>query len=192
MKVFNWFKKTFGFSKVESQIESPENPWSKLEKISTPEKWMEMYKDYQDLLTKEDVATWYQEQFDICCKERDFLRLTSKTSDLPMIFVSSPYTHADPEKMEENYRTVSFYSSKLCSEGVVAISPILYGHTAVKFHPMPTDWDFWKNFCLTILDKCVEIHVLKMPGWELSKGMKEEMEFARKRNIKITYIEEYE
>jgi hypothetical protein len=105
-----------------------------------------------------------------------------------LIFVSSPYTHSNPEVVEENYVKVTKLVSELCSNGQVAISPITYGHTLLKFKDMPSDWEFWKNFCLTLLKKCDEMVVYKMEGWDKSKGVTEEINMAESLGLKITYI----
>jgi hypothetical protein len=111
-----------------------------------------------------------------------------------LIYIGSPYSHTDPEVVEENYRRVSRLAAKLCSEGKVAFSPITYGHTLLGFVQMPNDWEFWKSFCLSFLEHSEELIVYKMPGWENSKGLAAEIEFATEKNIKITWIEydEYE
>ena len=105
-----------------------------------------------------------------------------------LIFVSSPYSHPDDKVREENYQKVSKYTAELISKGHVAFSPILYGHNAVNFVPdMPTDWAFWKNFCLTFLSRCDEMIVYTMEGWDKSRGVKEEIEYANSLGIKIKY-----
>ncbi len=55
--------------------------WSRLSRITTPEKWIEMYKDYQELLTKEDVSEWLSEQYNIANKERNELKALQKESE---------------------------------------------------------------------------------------------------------------
>ena len=107
-----------------------------------------------------------------------------------LIFVSSPYSHPDDKVREENYQKVSKYTAELISQGHVAFSPILYGHTAVNFAPdMPTDWSFWEHFCLTFLSKCDEMIVYMMEGWDKSKGVKEEIAHAKNLGIEIKYVE---
>lgn len=105
-----------------------------------------------------------------------------------LIFISSPYSHPDSEIMEENFKIVSKFAAKLISEGFHVITPITYGHTLLQFHEMPSDWKFWKDFCLTFLQFCEEIWVYQMPGWEKSNGVREEIEFAKLNGIKIKYI----
>jgi hypothetical protein len=106
-----------------------------------------------------------------------------------MIYVASPYSHPKAEIREENYRKVAYLSADLCSEGKLALSPIVYGHTLVGFKEMRTDWDFWMNFCISLLERCDEMIVYKIEGWENSRGVKEEIEFAQKKGMKITYLE---
>lgn len=56
--------------------------WGKLAKISIdPDKWLEMYSSYSDMLTKEDVAGWYAEQFNICCKDRENIKQALSKSE---------------------------------------------------------------------------------------------------------------
>ena len=105
-----------------------------------------------------------------------------------VIYVASPYTHHDKGVVEENYRRVSRYSAEIVSEGLVAISPITYGHTLVGFKSMRTDWEFWTNFCLSLLSKCDSMHVLMIEGWDKSRGVAEEIEYAKENNIPIHYI----
>jgi len=106
-----------------------------------------------------------------------------------LIYIASPYTNAEESVREENYRIVSMIAAEIVAEGSVAFSPITYGHTLLKYKEMPSDWPFWKNFCLTFLSKCDKIIVYKMPGWDKSKGVGEEIEFAKENGIIIEYIE---
>ncbi len=55
--------------------------WSRLEAIATPEKWLKMYQHYEELLTQSDVAAWYADQFNICCRERDELKVNLNNWD---------------------------------------------------------------------------------------------------------------
>jgi hypothetical protein len=106
-----------------------------------------------------------------------------------LIYVASPYNHPQDEIRIKNYEIVSLYTAKLIAEGKVAISPIAYGHPLLSFVEIPYDWQFWSNFCLSFLDVCTEMHVLKMEGWDKSRGVAEEIEYAKQKNIEIKYVE---
>ena len=53
---------------------------------------------------------------------------------------------------------------------------------------MTNDQAFWMSFCLTYLERCDELWVYMMPGWDVSKGVAEEIRFAKELGIPITYI----
>lgn len=106
-----------------------------------------------------------------------------------VIYIASPYTNPDSEVIIENYRKVAKFSAELCSQGITAISPIVYGHTLLDFKEMPKDWEFWKNFCLSILNRCDELWVYKMDGWDKSFGIKGEIEYAVDMGIPVKYVE---
>ena len=106
-----------------------------------------------------------------------------------IVYIGCPYNHPDPEVVKSNFEIVSKLAAKLCSEGIVAFSAITYGHTLLGFHEMPSDWEYWKNFCLSFLEHCDELLVYKMPGWRDSRGLLEEIEYAKANNKKITYKE---
>lgn len=105
-----------------------------------------------------------------------------------IIYFASPYSHNNKDIVEYRIRMNSEKVALMVSEGNVVISPIIYGHHLLKFHNMPSDWKFWKNFCCTFLDKCDEMVVYMLDGWNISEGLLEEIEMAKNMGIKITYI----
>jgi hypothetical protein len=106
-----------------------------------------------------------------------------------LIYLASPYSHQEEEVREMNYKIVSKIAADMVYEGNVVLSPISYGHNLLNFCNMPSDWEFWYNFCVTFLLKCDELIVVKMPGWDISRGVLEEIEIAKNHNIKISFIE---
>lgn len=105
-----------------------------------------------------------------------------------MIYVASPYSHEDYHVMEKRAKAVTYYCYTQIKEGKNVISPITYGHEVRQAGNLPNDWSFWMNFCLDLLKHCDEIYVLTIDGWNVSKGVREEIEFAKQNNIPITYI----
>ena len=106
-----------------------------------------------------------------------------------LIYIASPYSHDDPKIVEDNFWRVSNYCAAAVSNGEVVMSPITYGHTLLEFKDMPSSWEFWTEFCLSILVKCDKLRVLKMDGWEDSKGVEAEISFAKDHGIPVEYVE---
>lgn len=108
-----------------------------------------------------------------------------------LVYIASPYSNPDDRVRYENYLIVTKIASDLVSKGIIAISPITYGHVLSEHSKMPTDWEFWENFCISLLEKCDEILICNtMSGWEESRGVRAEIEFAKKMGIKIKYLKE--
>ena len=106
-----------------------------------------------------------------------------------LIYIASPYSHSESKVRDENYIKVAKFAAELCAEGKVAISPIVYGHTLASLKEMRTDWEFWMDFCFSLLDRCEGLIVYKMDGWDKSRGVTAEIEFAEKKGIEISYVE---
>jgi len=106
-----------------------------------------------------------------------------------IIYLATPYSHKDKDVVEQRYIQTAEKCAELISQGHVVISPIFYGHNLLKFREMPSDWEFWKNFCESFLLQCSELWVYKIDGWDQSSGVKGEIELAKKINIPIRYIE---
>jgi hypothetical protein len=104
-------------------------------------------------------------------------------------YLASPYSHENESVRIENYRLVSRKAAELVASGLVVVSPITYGHTLLSFSDMPSNWEFWKKFCISILDKCDCLVVYKMPGWDQSRGVQEEISYAKSKDIPVEFIE---
>ena len=106
-----------------------------------------------------------------------------------LIYLASPYSNPDTAIRNRNYMKISYVAAKMVANGDSVYSPITYGHHLLAFHELPTDWEFWKKFCLDFLVKCDKLIVCKMEGWDKSVGVAEEIKFAKENGIPIEYIE---
>jgi hypothetical protein len=114
-------------------------------------------------------------------------------TDKELIYIASPYTNPNSIIRIQNYLDVTKIAADLVSVGHVAISPITYGHVLAECKEMPTDWEFWMDFCLVLLNKCDKLLVCNtIPGWENSKGVSAEIEFAKQNGIKVEYLKPLE
>lgn len=110
----------------------------------------------------------------------------------PLIYIASPYSHPDDNVREENFRKVSQIAADLTAEGFIVLSPITYGHTLLSFKEMPSDWPFWASFCFSLLVKADTLLVCdNLEGWDKSRGVDEEISFARDHDIKIEFFSKW-
>ena len=106
-----------------------------------------------------------------------------------LIYLASPYHHADPEVMEQRFRQVARMAGRLMLDGHVVYSPIVHCHPIASMINLPRDWAFWERFDRTMLARCDAVWVVKLPGWESSKGVSAEMRIAEELGLPITWID---
>ena len=106
-----------------------------------------------------------------------------------MIYIASPYSHPDRSVMELRYRYVMNYVDYLLKKGEFAYSPIVYGHEIAKYHSLPTDANFWKNWDEAMMRRCDVLHFYLLDGWKESNGMMMELNYAEENGMPIVYVE---
>lgn len=107
---------------------------------------------------------------------------------MKIIYIASPYTHPEKEVQEFRYARVFAYTSNLILQGLPAFSPIVYGHQFHLHNHAPADYEFWQDFNEQMLLASIVVRVLCLPGWEQSKGIAHEIQFASRNGIPFRYI----
>lgn len=115
------------------------------------------------------------------------------------IYLASPYTAIredgsyDDALMEERYKLVTNCFHQLVAAGLTIYCPIsmthridclnagLYGYRIAP--------EFWYEFDKPFMQHASMLFVLKLPGWELSKGLQDEIKTATERHMPIVYLE---
>lgn len=95
-----------------------------------------------------------------------------------MIYLASPYSHPDPAVREQRYQAACQATAALLRAGELVFSPIVHSHPLVAFD-LPTAWGFWESIDRAYLERCDEVVVLMLNGWEASVGVRAEIGIAR-------------
>jgi len=105
-----------------------------------------------------------------------------------MIYIASPYTHEDVAVLVRRFQLAAAYAGSLMCRGRQCFSPIAYGHQFHLFHNLPIAFEYWQDFNDRILLACDEVHVLRIPGFEESRGVAHEIEMAERHGIPVRYV----
>jgi len=95
-----------------------------------------------------------------------------------VIYLASPYSHPDPAIREERFQAACRATFTLLRAGAAVFSPIVHGHPLVGLG-LATDWESWQRVDRAMLERCDEVMVLMLAGWESSSGVREEIRMAR-------------
>lgn len=106
-----------------------------------------------------------------------------------MIYIASPYSDVSDAIRYERFIRARLYAQHLMSQGLVCFSPIAYGRQFEKTFSVAPDFETWLDFNNWMLLASQEVRVLKLPGWDRSRGVTHEIELATSHGINVTYVE---
>lgn len=111
-----------------------------------------------------------------------------------MIYLASPYSDPDSNVRFERYRAACIKTAQLMKEGLLVFSPIAHSHNVALFgamygHALPLDFEYWQKWAFEMLLGCDAFMVLRLPGWQESKGVMAELELAQAGRMNIQYID---
>ncbi len=106
-----------------------------------------------------------------------------------LIYLATPYSHPDPAVREERFKKVNEVSAKLMRAGHHIFSPISHTHPIALAGDLPLGFDYWETFDRAFLIHCKKLMVLKLEGWEESKGVRGELKIAAELGIEVEYLE---
>lgn len=70
------------------------------------------------------------------------------------------------------------------NKGYASVSPLLMGLTLIEKskQQLPDTFEFWNKFCKEYIEICNEVWVLDLEDWQRSKGVKQEIKWAKELN----------
>jgi uncharacterized protein DUF1937 len=108
---------------------------------------------------------------------------------MDLIYLATPYNHPDPEVRAQRFNTACLIASHLMRMGIHLFCPIAHTHPISLAGRLPSGWEYWKEYDHVMLRSCSELWVVKMDGWDMSEGIKGEIEIATELGLQIRYVE---
>lgn len=106
------------------------------------------------------------------------------------IYIASPYSHPDAAVREARYWAAVAYAAELTRAWLVCYSPIVHSHPQVEIVPeLGLCYRSWARVNRIMQPLCREMHVLCLPEWEGSEGIKYEVTCAAVLRQEITHVE---
>jgi hypothetical protein len=101
------------------------------------------------------------------------------------IYLAIPYTGSE----NESFRVINLVAGMLINQGHIVLSPVSHTHPIAVECDLPKDWKFWKRQDESFIGWCDELHIVKLNGYEKSKGVNAEIKIAKRIGKPIKYIE---
>ncbi|MBI5346353.1 MAG: DUF1937 family protein [Chlamydiae bacterium] len=101
-----------------------------------------------------------------------------------LIYLACPYRDEDLNVRKKRCAAAHFVAAELSSQGHHVFSPLTHNEILVDL-TQNLPGAHWLEFDLAILSICKKLLILKLEGWEDSKGVQVEIAFAKKNGIPI-------
>jgi len=108
----------------------------------------------------------------------------------PLVYLACPYTHPDGSMRQQRYLAATRAAVVLTQKGLFVFSPITHSHPMAQCSELPGTWEFWRDIDRAFISCCHTMYVLRLEGWEDSRGVAEEVAIAGGFGIKVDYIDE--
>lgn len=105
-----------------------------------------------------------------------------------VLYLASPYSHPDPAVREQRFQAACAATARLLREGHHVYSPVVHGHPLVRYG-LSADWSFWERHDRQHLERCDEVMVLTLDGWQESIGVQAELRHASVLGKPVRYVE---
>lgn len=105
-----------------------------------------------------------------------------------MVYLASPYSDPDPAVREQRFEWNCRAAAGLIRQGRIVYAPIVHGHPLTRYG-LPGDWNFWKAADIGFLMAADELVVLRLPGWDESRGVGEEIALAEYAGKPVRYFD---
>ena len=105
-----------------------------------------------------------------------------------LVYLANPYTHKDPDIMQERYEKACEFTAALKRNGWYVFSPIAHSHGPAQYG-LPKDYEYWSGYCELMLPKCDIMMVLKLDGWQESVGVQAEIDLWHKTGKPILLLD---
>ena len=107
---------------------------------------------------------------------------------MSFIYLASPYSHSEASIREARFKEAEAATVWFLKQKVWVYSPIVHCHALAKEHNLPTDAGFWQEFNHTMIERSSGVIVLGIEGWQESKGVKDEISFAREMGLEVSLV----
>lgn len=106
-----------------------------------------------------------------------------------MIYLATPYSSPSNVLVERRYRVALAVTAALAKEQYVVYSPIVHWHEVARKFKLPTSAAFWWNVNKEFLDAAQTLVIVSAPGWQESKGVKQEAAYAEALHTPILWFD---
>ena len=102
-------------------------------------------------------------------------------------YLANPYSHPQKNIEQSRFEMASYATATLISRGINVFSPIAYSHPLATQYKLGLDFEYWQDFNRSLIDWADCLLVLMLDGWNDSRGVVGEVNYAINKGKRIFY-----
>jgi hypothetical protein len=99
-------------------------------------------------------------------------------------YMAGPYTDNPTKRYNDHMKSLYL----LTQHGLTIYSPIVHFHQLAADYELPKDAAFWEQHNFNMIKSAKGVIIVRMPDWEKSQGVAQEVIFSRIHDIQIWYM----
>jgi hypothetical protein len=107
-----------------------------------------------------------------------------------LIYLASPFSNTNPAVREHRYLAARRFTIHALREGYAVFSPIVYGKDMER--EIGTAFEPWQALNDAMIRRAEMFWVLRLDGWEESRGVTHEIALARTLKKTLVYVDPIE
>lgn len=101
------------------------------------------------------------------------------------LYLAIPYTGIE----DVSFEVANITAARLMNEGNIVFSPISHSHYIAAEGGLEKGWDYWCTFDIEFIKWCDIVMVVKLDGWDKSKGVLSEIAIAQSMGKPVEFID---
>lgn len=106
---------------------------------------------------------------------------------MSFIYLAAPYSHPNEAVRALRYAMINEYAARIMQHGISVFSPISQSHEIARYMAPEyvLDHEFWMSMDLPVLERAGLVVVLRLDGWDKSRGVVAETKHAREHGVPL-------
>jgi len=111
-----------------------------------------------------------------------------------VIYLATPFTSkalikpAARREEAERWKAAAKICGRYFQQGNIVYSPVVHWYPVALQEGLPGDYETWKRVNQAMLDRCDVLVVGMLPGYDTSRGVAEEIEYALNTQKPVIYL----
>jgi hypothetical protein len=102
------------------------------------------------------------------------------------VYLASPYSSPNLQVIQSRFDAAEKATAFLLKQSIWAYSPIVHCHVLARKYNLPTDTKYWREYNYAMVSGAKALLVLKLPGWQDSVGVADEVAYATSLGIPVS------